>query len=130
MSDLEALYQFRVEEAETTLQDALLMLQQGGSPRSIVNRAYYAMFYIVQAALIKSGASINTSKHSGVISVFDKEFILSGKLDAKYSKILHSMFDDRQESDYKDMYVVSASDATKAVQEAREFVKALKGNVQ
>ena len=42
---------YRLERAKETLQDAHLLLDQGGSPGSIINRSYYAMYYAVQALL-------------------------------------------------------------------------------
>jgi len=36
-------------------------------------------FYAVLAFFLSEDISIRSSKHSGVISLFDKEFILSGK---------------------------------------------------
>jgi uncharacterized protein (UPF0332 family) len=51
MTDRESLVAFRMKEAGETLSDAEQMLQNGLSPRSITNRAYYAMFYAVLCAL-------------------------------------------------------------------------------
>ncbi len=100
MTDIETLFEYRLKQAETTLEDARKMLAAGISPRSVINRAYYSMFYMVLALFLKTNLNLKTSKHSGVISSFDKEFVLTGKIDKNYSKILHSMFDDRQEYDY------------------------------
>jgi len=40
--------------------------------------------------------------------------------------MLHNMFDDRQEFDYKEFTDVSNKDAEKAVGHAREFIEAIK----
>lgn len=45
MTDSEALYSYRLTQAEETLAEAERMFAEGFSPRSITNRAYYAMFY-------------------------------------------------------------------------------------
>ena len=79
MTDKETLVAYRFKQAEETLLDAERMLQGGISPRSITNRAYYSMFYIVLALFLKTDINIKTSKHTGVISIFDKEFILTGR---------------------------------------------------
>jgi uncharacterized protein (UPF0332 family) len=125
MTDGDALFKFRQDQALTMLSDARKMREQGVSPRSVVNRAYYAMFYMVQALFIKSGIPLTTSKHSGVISLFDKSFILTGKVDKKYSKILHSLFDDRLESDYKDFVEVTSEEADKSLSETQDFINAI-----
>lgn len=93
MTDIESLFFYRIKQAEETLADAVRMHQEGNfSPRSITNRAYYAMFYSVLALFLKTGVDIRTSKHTGVISLFDKEFIKTGKIDKHYSARLHKMF--------------------------------------
>ena len=53
MTDRETLLQYRIKQAEETLTDAEAMAKGGLSPRSIVNRAYYAMFYAVLALFFK-----------------------------------------------------------------------------
>ena len=85
MTDKEALFAYRLKQAEETLLDAERMLQGSFSSRSITNRAYYSMFYAVLALFLKADMRIKTSKHIGVISIFDKEFILTGKIDKYYS---------------------------------------------
>ena len=49
MTDRETLFRYRLKEAEETLADAEQMLTGGFSPRSVVNRAYYAVFYFILA---------------------------------------------------------------------------------
>ena len=44
------------------------MLEQNISPRSVINRAYYAMFYSILSLFLKSETLVKTSKHTGVIS--------------------------------------------------------------
>ncbi len=127
MTDRETLFHYRLREAEDTLADAEQMMASGVSPRSIVNRAYYAVFYFILALFQKNGINARTSKHSGVIGAFDKEFVLSGRVDRRVGKILHSLFDARQESDYKEMAEVTVPDAKEAVSDAREFAEAVKG---
>jgi len=122
MTDRESLLAFRMKEAEETLADAERMLQGGLSPRSTTNRAYYAMFYVVLALFLKAGINAKTSKHAGVISVFDKEFIHTGKLDVRTSKLLHKIFEARQSIDYKELAEVTIEEASSHVKAAREFV--------
>jgi hypothetical protein len=47
MTDRETLLRYRMKQAEETLADAEAMAKGELGPRSIVNRAYYAMFYSV-----------------------------------------------------------------------------------
>ncbi len=125
MTDRQVLFEYRLQQALTTLEDAKKMMREEISPRSVINRAYYSMFYMVLALFLKMNVNIKTSKHTGVISIFDKEFVLSGKIDKKYSKILHSMFNDRQEADYKEFVEISEDDAMNGVNYAEDFINAV-----
>jgi len=100
LTDRQALFDYRLGEAEETLSDAKAMLANGVSGRAVVNRAYYAMFYAVIALLIAMKSDHKTSKHSGIISIFDREIVHSGLLGREFSRMLHRAFDARQESDY------------------------------
>ena len=111
MTEKQTLFQYRLKQAEETLSDVEKMLQENLSPRSIINRSYYSMFYAILALFLKTDINLKTSKHSGVISIFDKEFVHAGKIDKYYSKILHKAFDARQESDYKEFVELSTKDA-------------------
>lgn len=126
MTDKEALFTYRLKQAEETLLDAERMLQGSFSSRSITNRAYYSMFYAVLALFLKADMRIKTSKHIGVISIFDKEFILAGKIDKYYSEILHKMFNIRQKGDYKDLIEIAIEEAAEHVRLANEFIEYIK----
>jgi uncharacterized protein (UPF0332 family) len=126
MTDRETIFGYRMKQTEETLSEAVRMLESGFSPRSIVNRAYYAMFYAVLTLFIHSDTPHKTSKHSGVIGIFNREFIHTGKLDARFSQMLYAVFDQRMESDYRDFSKVSEEDARNAVLAAQEFVTAIK----
>ena len=47
------LINYRIEQAEEAIKDTEILLNEGGSPGSIINRAYYAMFYAVLSLLVK-----------------------------------------------------------------------------
>lgn len=121
MTDRDALFSYRWEQAEETLLDAKKMLQDKLSTRSIINRAYYSLFYAILALFLKTDTNIKTSKHAEVISIFDKEFVHTEKIDKRYSTILHSLFDTRQEADYKEFVELSHEDAAESVKLAEEF---------
>ncbi|MFH1896907.1 MAG: HEPN domain-containing protein [Candidatus Desantisbacteria bacterium] len=129
MTDKEVLFTYRLNQAKETLSDAKKMLENNLSPRSIINRAYYSMFYTVLALFLKADINLKTSKHIGVISIFDKEFVHTGKIDKHYSKILHRMFEVRQESDYKELVELSFEDAAEFVKLAEEFLVSIKKNL-
>ncbi len=126
MTDIETLFSYRLNQAQETLSEAKNMLEGNFSPRTIINRAYYSMFYMLLALFLKMDIDIKTSKHSGVISLFDKEFVHTGKIDKLYSKILHEAFDARQRGDYKEFVKYSLEDAVKFINLAEKFFNAVK----
>ncbi len=82
--DQKPLIAYRLQRARETLYDAHLLSDQQGSLGSIINRSYYAMFYAVLALLTTLGKG--SSKHSGVLSIFDQYFVKSGKFPEAMSK--------------------------------------------
>lgn len=62
------------------------------------SRAYYAMFYATEAALLSKGLSY--SRHTGVISGFNQHFIRTGIFPAEFHKSLQTAFELRQIGDY------------------------------
>ena len=72
------LARYRLGQAEETYEEAEYLLAGGKSPRSIMNRIYYSMYYAVLALLIFEPYA--SSKHSGVLSYFNMRFIREGIL--------------------------------------------------
>ncbi|MEW6418879.1 MAG: HEPN domain-containing protein [Nitrospirota bacterium] len=118
------LIKHRLEEAQTALDDAQFLLDGNRGPQSILNRAYYAMFYAVLALLQKIGKV--PSKHTGVISLFDTEFVLKGIFPKEFSKDFHKAFELRQASDYKTFKPISKEKAETTLNKAKEFVEAIR----
>jgi uncharacterized protein (UPF0332 family) len=65
---------------------------------STINRSYYAIFYAANALLIAK--DLFRKKHSGVLGEFRKQFIKTGIMDNRFSRIFGRAFEDRTESDY------------------------------
>ena len=64
---------------------------------------------------------ISSSKHIGVISVFDKEFVKTGIFPKHTSKWIHEAFMKRQESDYLDFKEIKQEEAELILKNAYEF---------
>ncbi|MCC8150490.1 MAG: HEPN domain-containing protein [Lachnospiraceae bacterium] len=99
---------YRIDMAEEHLRASRILLDNGFFKDSL-GRSYYAMFSATRAILALDGADF--SKHAGVISFFQKEYIKTGKIDVKYSKYLMNAFQIRNHADYADYYVVAKDDA-------------------
>lgn len=122
--DISTLIKYRLEQAKTSVEDARFLLEGNRSPQSVVNQAYYAMFYAALALLQKIGKV--PSKHTGVISLFDTEFALKGIFPKKLSKDFHKAFEMRQVSDYKTFRPVAREKAEETLNNAVRFVEAVK----
>jgi uncharacterized protein (UPF0332 family) len=119
-SPLAELVSQRLAQAAEALEEARL-LAEANHPRGSVNRSYYAMFYSVQALLAQAG--LKTSKHSGAIALFDREFVKKGTIEKEFSRNLHRLFDLRQDSDYGDLFEADAERAKEVLEQARAFVE-------
>ena len=91
------LMKYRMKMAKERLESAKLLLDNGQFKDSI-GRSYYAMFTSVRAILALDGQDF--SKHAGVISYFQKNYIKTGVFDVKYSKYLSQAFQIRNNTDY------------------------------
>ena len=92
-----ALIEYRLTQARDSIREADVLDQSGMSRRSVMNRLYYAMFYAVLALLQEK--EMGTSKHSGAIALFDREFVKTGSFPKEMSKALHRAFELRQKGD-------------------------------
>lgn len=122
--DILALIKYRLEEAENSIKEAEVLLNEGMSLRSVMNRLYYAMFYAVLALLQEK--ELGTSKHYGAISLFDREFIKSGIFDKELSKTLHRAFELRQKGDYMEQAEVTKNDVDEMFPKTKDFVDKVK----
>lgn len=119
---------YRLEQAQIALDDAIYLDAGGRSPQSIVNRCYYSMFYAALALLQDIGKA--PTKHSGIISLFDTEYVLKGIFPRELSKNLHKAFELRQSSDYKVRPVLSEEQVKEEIDNASRFVEAVKSYFQ
>ena len=118
-ADVIALIRHNIEKADDAViqAEALFKIQQHFG---VVNRAYYAIFYSALAILLTKG--LGSSKHSGVLSYFDRDFVKTKEGDRKWSKIFHSAFDLRSMGDYAKLTKISTIQAERMIHDARAFV--------
>ncbi len=92
------------------------------------SKAYYAIFQAAKAAL--ATLELDSRKHSGVISMFNINFIKTGILPKEYRKIIASAQDLRLASDYDDFYLVSRNEAEKSLENAKIFISGVEEYLQ
>ena len=86
-----------------------------------VNRFYYAAFYAARALL--AVRELDSSRHSGVISLFQKHFVKPGLVSADTAKALPRAFEKRQKSDYGDFSTVTPKEAKSIRDETKGFLE-------
>lgn len=87
------------------------------------SRAYYAMFYAAEAALLERDKTF--SKHTGVISGFYHEFVKPGVLPHALHDAFHQAFDDRNDGDYMFMEQFPEADAIRLIADGKVFLEAI-----
>ena len=123
-SSLRELAMYRMERAFEMLIAAEDNLKIGQYKTSL-NRSYYAIFHAMRAANIIKG--FDSSKHSGVIAFFNKEYLKENIIDRKMSPIIKNSSFFREKSDYDDFFIASKKDAENQLKNAKIFFKCSRG---
>jgi len=113
-----SLSRWRLEKAENTFVEGDQLLKLG-LYHGAINRFYYAAFHAARALLAVK--RLDSAKHSGIISLFNREFVKTRTISKKASKTLSTLFALRSEADYDDFRSFDQEE----VIEARAAVRAL-----
>lgn len=105
--------------ASETLEDARV-LARAERWNACVNRLYYACFYAISALLLLDG--LTSSKHAGVRSIFNKQYVKAGKIPKYLARIYNDLFERRQESDYMDFVDFQRDQVLPWISEAEKLV--------
>ena len=113
------LVQLLLEKSRKSLAAASLLAKDGFSEAAI-SRAYYAAFYLAQAALATK--DLSRSKHSGVIAAFGEHLTKKKVLPEALHKTLLGLYESRVTSDYSVEDIPSAEETRDVLNAAHEFV--------
>jgi hypothetical protein len=114
------LVRYRLARARESVDEAALLLGNG-HVRTAVNRLYYACFYAVSGLLLAEGLS--SPKHSGVRALFDRHWIVPGRLPKDMGRFYRHLFDARQKGDYADLATFDRVEVSAWVTETERFVE-------
>jgi len=121
------LIKWRFQKAKTFFEGGVYLYENDFYFGS-VNRFYYAIFQSIRAILATK--ELDSSKHSGVLSLFNLHFVKPGLLSKNTSKIATKVFSERTNADYDDfkMYQKTEveqikSDTETFINEIRDFLK-------
>jgi uncharacterized protein (UPF0332 family) len=122
------LIQYRLKQAAESLEEAEFLMSGKKSPRSIINRTYYAMFYAVLALLVNEPYA--SSKHTGVLSYFNKNYVKSGILPEALGRALNKAFELRQRGDYRENIEMTHEQVAPFISDARSFITAVRVHLE
>lgn len=87
------------------------------------SRAYYAAFYLLEGVLLLAGKRF--TKHSAVISFFNKDYVKAGIFPVEFSKNIKYLLKRREIGDYSFTIQVGEEDAANCIEKAKEVFDAL-----
>jgi len=109
-------------KAKQSLEASALLLDEDFYDFS-ASRAYYAMFYIAEASLLKIGKVF--SKHSAVIASFGKEFVKTGIFPQDFHQNLIEAFELRQTGDYGVFNSLDRRSAVELIEKTKIMINAI-----
>lgn len=109
----------RFKRAKEALLSAELLLHNTNF-RSSINRSYYAIFHAIRAINALDG--FDSSKHSGVISHFNQEYVKTGIFQKEASKIIRNASELWEQADYEDFYEATQEEASDVFDQASLFI--------
>jgi len=115
---------YRMSQAAETLEEAVFLLEGGKSLRAVTNRAYYSMFYAILALLIDE--PFTSSKHSGVLSYFNRRFVREGIFPEDIGRAINRAFDLRQQGDYRENVELTLEQIKPLIEAANTFLTLVK----
>ena len=85
-----------------------------------VSRSSYAIFQAARALLVTE--QLESRKHSGVIALFNRYFVKTGKVDKQLGMVLKDARRSREMADYSDLAEFAREDAEDQIQDAEKFI--------
>jgi uncharacterized protein (UPF0332 family) len=120
--EMTTLIQYRVDRARESIEESKLLLANSHL-HSSVNRLYYACFYAVSGLLLTEGLS--SARHSGVMALFERHWIKTGKVPKELGLLYRRLFNRRQKGDYDDLVTFLPADIETWIGEVKTFVAAI-----
>jgi len=119
---LKALALSRLKRARQHLKSARDLLVNEDFADSI-SRSYYAIFQAARALL--AAEQLESRKHSGVIALFNRHFVKTGKIDKQFGVVLKDARRSREMADYSDLAEFVREDAEDQLRDAEMFIQAV-----
>ena len=115
---------YRFEKALKFLSTSRSNLNNEYDTDSSANRSYYAVFYAMLSVTALDG--FESSKHSGVISYFNKNYVKTGIFSAEISEMIAHASKLRERADYKNFYTTLYDDAQEQIANAETVISMIR----
>jgi uncharacterized protein (UPF0332 family) len=93
----------------------------GGHYKTANNRAYYCIFHSMRAILALDGKDFKS--HSQLVGYFNREYIKTGEIDRRFSRVIKKALDIRHNSDYADFYIATKEESEALISDADLFLR-------
>lgn len=115
-----------LEKAKQSL-EAAKVLQNSNFPDYAASRAYYTMFYTIEALLLEKNLSF--SSHTAVISAFGREFVKTGIIPQEFHRLLINAQDLRNTGDYGELNAVNPEQSQEQIDNAETLLQLIENIV-
>lgn len=118
----DAIVFYRTQKAHETLKEAVGIAPLGYW-NAVINRLYYACYYMTSALLVYHGYSAQT--HSGVIRLLGLHFVTKEIVPKEQSMFYSKLFELRQTGDYDDLYTLTEEEVKPLIDMAQRYIETL-----
>ena len=112
---------YRLHSAKDLLVEISSHIERGFY-NTAMNRMYYACFYVVGALLLNAGID-GAKTHEGVRQMFNKHFVLTGKVPKEWGRFYSVVYGNRSEADYEDFKDFGLEEVREIYPKVCEFVR-------
>jgi uncharacterized protein (UPF0332 family) len=116
-----------LDKSQQYLRSAAVLLEVGDYD-SCASRAYFAMFYAAQAALLTTGTPVKSRQ--SVRAAFADRFVKNGRFPRRAADVLHEAYQTQETADYAQRPVVAEDEAERTLGEAEAFIGSIDTLVQ
>lgn len=120
--DIEGIIFYRRQKSYAALKEADDLIKDSHW-NLIVQRLYYAAYYMVSALLIKNHISAHT--HNGVVGQLGLHFISTGKISREDGRLYSRLLQNRITGDYNDFFDFTEEDVLPLIPAVKTFVSHL-----
>ena len=93
-----------------------------------INRLYYSSYYAIIALLLC--IDIIPKTHKGTNISFNNYFIKTGQISYNLGKLFSSLFDARQDADYKDFIEYTEEDVIPLIEKTKNFIDTISSYIK